>query len=588
MTKQEKQKQKNGSTNRQGRTFAGIPQRPGSRGGQEQPGNQPRQERSGNQPRLAKVAVKTMPQPDPVIEQTEAQPLVEIPAQPQSQPIEIPRGVRRRQLLIGGAGLAASLVGLGGWYWVQAGHGLNFSVGNNTGGGRQSGDQVVVRWNETALQAIRAVQPDMPVAARALAVVHTAMFDAWAAYDATALGTRLGSGLRRPSNEWTQENKQQAISYAAYIALLDLFPDQRASFQKALRAFGYDPQQRSKDMSKPAGVGNLAAQAVLDFRHNDGSNQLGNLTFGAYGDYTGYQPVNTLTTVKDPNRWQPLRIDNPRVGLENQRFKCAQWGNVTPFALTSAAQFVPRTGPARYPASLYTTQAQQIIQYSANLTDEQKVIAEYWGNGPKQEEPAGQWSLFAQYLSQRDNHTLDQNVKLFFALGNAMLDASIACWATKRAYDSETPVDAIRYLYKGKQIRAWAGAGKEVQFMNAQYWLPYLPLSLSAPGPEYCSEQSAFGAAAAAVLRNFTGSDRLETSYTWRAGTSKIEASAPATAITLSWATFTDAANQAGMAGRYGGIHFTQSDLAGRTLGKQVGEQVWRKAQGYIGGHGSS
>jgi|GEM_PF-317860 len=579
MTKQEKQKQKNSSTNGQGRTSTGIPQRPG---------NQARSERPGNHPRLAKVAVKTIPQPDTLIERAETQPLVEVPAQPQPQPIEIPRGMRRRQLLIGGAGLAASLVGLGGWYWVQAGHRVNVGFGSNTGNESRSGDQVVVRWNETALQAIRDVQPDMPVAARALAIMHTAMFDAWAAYDATALGTRLGAGLRRPSNEWTQENKQQAISYAAYIALLDLFPSEQASFQKTLRAFGYDPQQRSKDMGTPAGVGNLAAQAVLDFRHNDGSNQLGNLIFGAYGDYTHYQPLNTLTTLKDPNRWQPLRINDPRVGLRDQQFRCAQWGNVTPFALTSAIQFVPRTGPARYPASLYTTQAQQIIQYSANLTDEQKVIAEYWGNGPKQEEPAGQWSLFAQFISQRDKHTLDQNVKLFFALGNAMLDASIACWATKRAYDSETPVDAVRYLYKGKQIRAWAGAGKDVQFMNAQYWLPYLPLSLSAPGPEYCSEQSAFGAAAAAILRNFTGSDRLETSYTWRAGTSKVEASVPATNVTLSWETFTDAANQAGMAGRYGGIHFAQSDLDGRTMGKRVGEEVWRKAQGYVSGHGSS
>jgi hypothetical protein len=89
-------------------------------------------------------------------------------------------------------------------------------------------------------------------------------------------------------------------------------------------------------------------------------------------------------------------------------------------------------------------------------------------------------------------------------------------------------------------------------------------------------------------LRNFTGSDRLETSYTWRAGTSKVESSVPATDVTLSWETFTDAANQAGMAGRYGGIHFAQSDLDGRKLGKQVGEEVWKKAQGYISGHGSS
>jgi hypothetical protein len=62
------------------------------------------------------------------------------------------------------------------------------------------------------------------VVARALAVVHTARYDAWAAHDATAVGTRLGGSLRRPADERTVDYKSKAISYAAYRALLDLFP----------------------------------------------------------------------------------------------------------------------------------------------------------------------------------------------------------------------------------------------------------------------------------------------------------------------------------------------------------------------------
>jgi hypothetical protein len=54
--------------------------------------------------------------------------------------------------------------------------------------------------------------------------------------------------------------------------------------------------------------------------------------------------------------------------------------------------------------------------------------------------------------------------------------------------------------------------------------------------------------------------------------------------VTLSVPTFSDAADQAGMSRRYGGIHFERGDLDGRTRGRQIGTLVWEKAQGYIDG----
>ncbi len=67
--------------------------------------------------------------------------------------------------------------------------------------------KVVVQWNEAALQAVRDVKPGPPMCARSLAIVHTAMFDAWAAYDSMAVGTRLQGLLRRPASERTNANK---------------------------------------------------------------------------------------------------------------------------------------------------------------------------------------------------------------------------------------------------------------------------------------------------------------------------------------------------------------------------------------------
>jgi hypothetical protein len=76
---------------------------------------------------------------------------------------------------------------------------------------------------------------------------------------------------------------------------------------------GYDAAELSTDTSQPTGIGNVAARAVLAFRHRDGANQLGDEPGGApgvpYSDYTGYSPTNDpmdlrapfdATTVHDP------------------------------------------------------------------------------------------------------------------------------------------------------------------------------------------------------------------------------------------------------------------------------------------------
>src|SRR5437879_11846500 len=87
-------------------------------------------------------------------------------------------------------------------------------------------DNVAIQWDNALLQAIRVTKPGPPIVARALAIVHTAMYDAWAAYDDRAVGTRLGASLRRPSSERTLASKNEAVSFAAYRALADLFATQ--------------------------------------------------------------------------------------------------------------------------------------------------------------------------------------------------------------------------------------------------------------------------------------------------------------------------------------------------------------------------
>jgi membrane-associated phospholipid phosphatase len=455
--------------------------------------------------------------------------------------------------------------------------------GQQVGRGHLHHESVALRWNSELLAAVRAVRSTPVVTARALAIVHTCMYDAWAAYDARAVGTVFGSGLRRPPEERTLAAKEVAVSFAAFTALVDLIPSQRPLFERAMEEIGLDSSDETTDPTTPAGVGHTACTAVLEWRHHDGSNQLGDMTGGApYSDYTDYLPLNSPTILIDPNRWQPLVTP---AGTP-QAFLAPHWRYVTPFALARADQFRPRP-PAMYPSAEYFEQAEAIRLFSASLDDRKKVIAEYWSDGPGTETPPGHWNLLAQFVSRRDHHDLDADVKMFFVLGNALLDVSVAVWDCKAEFDSVRPVSAVRFLYAGQLIEAWGGPGRGRQMIPGDNFQSYIA---TPPFAEYTSGHSAFSAASATVLRLVTGSPYFGATYTFSAGTSTIEPGiTPARDIVLSWRTFDDAADQAGLSRRYGGIHFRQGDLESRHMGRSIGLLVWQRASAFFRGHmGSS
>jgi hypothetical protein len=442
-------------------------------------------------------------------------------------------------------------------------------------------DNVVLRWNQAALDSIVATRTAPAIAARALAILHTCIFDAWAAYDDTAKGTQLGGSLRQPLPERNRRNKEKAISFAAYRALADLFPSQTVILLAPLmKNLGYDPSDHSSAVTYSAGIGNVACQAVLDFRHADGSNQLGDLHSAPYSDYTGYTSANRAGLLTDPNRWQPLVVNGT-----SQIWQLPHWGQVRPFALASGSQFRSQMlsrGPIFFPSEGYWKQANEVIQLSAQLSDREKVIAEFWADGATTVTPPGHWNLIAQFVSRRDHHSVDQDVKLFFMLGNSLLDTSITTWDVKRYSDSVRPATVIRFEMGKRTILAWAGPGLGTRTIDCKDFRSYLP---TPPFGGYVSGHSAFSAAAAEVLKRFSGSDYYGDSFIAPPGSSIIEPGlTPKIPLKLQWDTFTIAADQAGISRRYGGIHFEADDLAGRQLGRLVAVEVWNKAMTYIDG----
>jgi hypothetical protein len=497
-------------------------------------------------------------------------------------------------------------------------------------------DSVILKWDEQLLSVIRAypAQTGPTITARALGVLHTATYDAWAAYDPTAKGTRQDGPTQQTTGN-TLTNKEAAISYAAVRVLNDLFPVPSACASPPspptpfcpvppnpsanppspgyktpdtlLGELGYlvdtTPASTTDTAATPAGVGNLAAKAVLDFRHADGSNQL-----GGYADTTGYKPANDWWKVTTPWRWQPLCVLTP-VGVAKglppvrdpnstcpdtdpptyytlQKALTPQWESIIPFGPQDPypSQFYLSGPPKLADGSYDPTDVNTALSDTSNLSDASKMKAEYWADGPKSEFPPGHMAVFAQALSRMRQNTLDQDAKLFFVLGNALMDASIAAWASKYQYDFWRPTTAIRELYRDKLVTSWLGPKKGFGKVLGQNWMPYQALNVVTPAfPEYVSGHSTFSAAGRTVLAAFYGTENFGARVTIKAGSSMIESGVtPAKDVVLSWRTLSDAADEAGMSRRYGGIHFYNGDQQGRVLGRLIGYNDWNLAQTYF------
>jgi hypothetical protein len=463
------------------------------------------------------------------------------------------------------------------------------------------------RWLDIALEATARehdrVAPRPTVGSRMLAIVLTSMYDAWAAYDDKAVGTRLGDKLRRPPAERTLANKEKAIAYATYRALLDVFPEDAAWLAGQMRRNNLDPNDTTTDAARPQGVGNTAAAAVIAYRHHDGANQLGDEAGSngkPYSDYTYYKPINPVDRIKDPDCWQPIRFEDGRGGHVMPGFLTPHWYRVKPFALKSGAQFRPPP-PPKVGSEQLRKEVDEVIAFNAGLTLEQKAIVEFMRDGPRSTGQSGHWLRFAQDVSRRDRHDIDRDVKLFFAVANVAMDAFIAAWEAKRYYDSSRPWTLVRHYYAGKELTCWGGPGKGYVRRPASEWHPYSPSTfITPPFPGYVSGHSTVSAACAKILELFTGSDYFGETESRVAGAlteagfaplamqmreGETVAGIPATAdVVLKLPTFTATAEMAGISRVMGGYHIQSDNVAGLEMGRRVALYVWPRTQAYFDG----
>lgn len=444
------------------------------------------------------------------------------------------------------------------------------------------------------------------ILSRTMAIVVTSMYDAWTAYDEKAASTRLGSKLRRPVRERTLANKEKAIAYAAYRSLLDVYSDDKQWIRERMHEMGYDPNNDSNDTTTPEGIGNVAAAAVIKFRHHDGANQLGDEAGSngrPYSDYTFYRPKNTPDNIVDPTTWLPIPFSDGKGGTISPGFLTPQWYRVKPFALERGDQFRPAPPPS-FGSEQLRREVDECIQVNAGLTLEQKAIVEFMRDGPRSTGQSGHWLLFAEDVSRRDNDSLDQDVKLFFAVGNVVFDAFIGSWDAKRYYDTSRPYWWVRIYHKGETIRAWAGPGKGVATVPAEQWRPYSPaVFVTPPFPGYTSGHATASGAAAKILELFTGNDHFGAVAIRKVGeltenefsTALMQAQDGKPAldvpeskeVRLSLPTFSGTADMAAMSRLWGGYHIRSDNDAGLALGRAIANYSWPKYQAFFNGTAS-
>jgi hypothetical protein len=237
---------------------------------------------------------------------------------------------------------------------------------------------------------------------------------------------------------------------------------------------------------------------------------------------------------------------------------------------------------------------------------------------------------------------LEWDVRGYLALNGAMHDAACAAWTIKHVYDSARPISLIRHMgglgqssdptgpryhslglpltpglieittaesvapggrhaslveqregygdLVGKIVlRTWRGNPADaanqvggVGWVFADRWVPYQRDTFVTPAfPGYISGHSTFSRTAAEVLTLLTGSPffpgGLGTQTFPRDQFLAFE-KGPSRDVALQWATYYDAADEAGLSRLFGGIHISADDLTGRRLGARIGLEAFRRA----------
>ena len=269
-------------------------------------------------------------------------------------------------------------------------------------------------WNEQLLGAIRRNVPNPPGHARNLFHAAVAMYNAWAAYDATAVGYLYNEKIS-PLPADVETARREAISYAAYGVLRSRFATgagaaaSLAGFDATLTGMGFSTvigQAAPTTAPTPAELGKRIGQAILSWGAADGFaltaypqpyNSAVNpnmaVPLSVLGTNGNFDPIPKplgfgIPAATHPNFWQPLDLSTSvsQNGILTpggpQGFVGVQGLATTAFSLTRADPLKPWIdtfgGPSRLSTpgqpsptdAAYKEGAMDVLRKSSRLSDD--------------------------------------------------------------------------------------------------------------------------------------------------------------------------------------------------------------------------
>ncbi len=302
-------------------------------------------------------------------------------------------------------------------------------------------------------------------------------------------------------------------------------------------------------------------------------------------DVTTTQNFADAVAYPNPSGWTPLRV-----GGQKKNYLTYGWGDVTSTCLSAGDE---ATIKAAAQTEFLGTGASRAADIEAlkgvvtTLTDEQKIIAEFWAGGPNTVAPPGMamwiWSKFCRITRQ------GAEIMVFSGLDLAihLFESSRLTWALKKENMESRPIQEIRKRYAGQQLRDYLG-----NLVAAALWMPYQATNfVTPPFPDFPSGHSTFSQSLANVMVDWFGGSLPDGEFVASdatllsplfigqvptmslkrvvvpAGTSEIQPGAvPAAPVALTFDTWQDIAEQAGVSRQYGGIHAQSAHLGGQAV----------------------
>ncbi len=396
---------------------------------------------------------------------------------------------------------------------------------------------VIDDWNEQWLDTIRVVGgPPCPLA-RSGAMLFAGIYDAVNSITPT----------HEPYIDFVSSpgaaNKRVAISAAAHKVLSTLYPARAAIFDAQYTADLASVPNNARKLNGII-VGEAAADQILAARA---------------GDRTDSEPDYVYIDV--PGSYRPTAPDFTQPPFN------PGWGTTVPWTMATGSEFRP-TGPLgfrrvdRLLASRgYAKQMNEVKRFgkrnSAVRTEEQTEIAWFWANDRNGTfKPPGHLLHITQVVANDQGLDLDAKARLFALVAITLADAGLVAWDMKYGTDIDLwrPISAVREADTDNNARTVADPA----------WEPLL--EFTPPFPAYTSGHGTFGAAHAAIMRNFFGTD----SITFTVGTDEPIVSD----VTRTFHSFTEAGRENGLSRVYLGVHFRfDADIAfssGTLLGNYV------------------